>query len=123
VLDINSVDIGGYSGQPEFSAKISLTQFMADISQIQGNSFQKASCLGWFCVILKNHTWVSLILCTVRDSVNGNGISIFCRHFILLAGVPFVSNELIPEKKVQLHLLAEFYFIYCMHKIFTLKKC
>lgn len=62
-----------------------------------------------------------MILSTIRDSVNGNGITIFCHHFILLAGVPFVSNEFILGEKVQIHLLAQVHFI--DYKIFTTKKC
>lgn len=77
--------------------------------------------LGWCCVILNNCTWASLILNTIRDSVDGNGITIFCHHFIFLGGVPFVSNELILEEKVQMHLLAQVHFMY--YKIVTMKKC
>lgn len=79
--------------------------------------------LGWFCLVSKNYTWVSLILCTIRDSVNGKDITIFCHHFVLFTGVPFVCNELILEEKVQIHLLTEVHFIYYSQKIFATKRC
>lgn len=74
-----------------------------DILQIQGISFQNVPYLGWFCLMLKSCTWVSLILCTIRGSVNSNDITIFCCQFILFTGVPFVSKKLILEEKVQIH--------------------
>lgn len=83
--------------------------------------FENMPYLGWVCVMLKNCTWASLILSTIRDSVNGNGITIFCHHFILLAGVPFESNELMLGEKVQMHLLAQVRFMY--YKIVPMKKC
>lgn len=99
----------------------SCIQALVDVLKIRVVSFENMPYLDWCCVILNNCTWASLILSTIRDSVNGNGITIFCYHFILLTGVPFVSNELILGEKVQMHLFAQVHFIY--FKTVTMKKC
>lgn len=103
--------------QPKFSAKMSLAYTSSDRHCInQRCIFPEHAHLDWLCLTLKDCTWVSLILCTIRDSVNGNDITIFCCHFILLTGVSFVSNELILEEKGQMRLFAEVHFIYYMYK-------